>query len=170
MQAEFDRLVTHIWLRYIEAYMQGNLALTPDKILLRRTPTMPDAPATKGKARSLLALAPNQPSLPASCKLNGGLKLAFMPSCGWATANTCPTNLRASGSSRSRSSSLVTFHPSAIAERWGCEVWGKRLDVNGRTTRQTHCDCRDASRPWHASHVATGWVAYLQELSTVATS
>ena len=42
---------------------------------------MPDAPATKGKVRSLLALAPNQPSLPASCSVNGGFKLAFMPSC-----------------------------------------------------------------------------------------
>ncbi len=170
MQAVFDRLVTHIWLRYIKPYMQGNLALTPDKILLRRTPTMPDAPATKGKARSLLALAPNQPSLPASCSVNGGLQLAFMPICDWATANTCLTNLRASGSSRPESSSLVTFQPSAIAERWGCEDWRKRPDVNGCTTRQTHCDCRNASRPWHASHVATGWVAYLQELSTFATS
>lgn len=97
--------------------MQGNLALTPDKILLRRTPTMPDAPATNGKARSLLALAPNQPSLPAFCSMNGGFKLTFMPSGDWATAKTCLTNLRASGSSRPESSSPVTFQPSAIAER-----------------------------------------------------
>ncbi len=99
--AVYERLVIHIWLHYIKQYMQGALALTPDKILLRRTPTMPDAPATKGKARSLLALAPIQPSLPGPCSVNGGLKLAFMPSCDWATANTCLNNLRASGSSRS---------------------------------------------------------------------
>ena len=116
---------------------------------------MPDAPATKGKARSLPALAPNQPSLPASCSVNGGLKLELMPSCDWATANICLTNLRASSSSRSESSFLVKFQPSAIAERWGCEDWRKRPDVNGCETRQTYCDCRNASRPWHASHVAT---------------
>ncbi len=75
--------ITSAWLCYITPCMQVNLALTPDKILLRRTPTMPDAPAIKGKARSLLALAPNQPSLPASCSVNGGFKLASIPGCDW---------------------------------------------------------------------------------------
>ncbi len=150
-------------------YRQGNLTLTPDKILLRRTPTMPDAPATNGKARSLLALAPNQPSLLASCRLHG-FQLTFMPSCDRATAKTCLTNLTASSSSRPERTSLVTFQSSAIAERRGCEDWRKGPDANGCTTRQTRCDCCNSSRPWHALHVATAWVAYLQELSTAATS
>ncbi len=119
---------------------------------------MPDAPATNGKARSLLALAPNQPSLLASCRLHG-FQLAFMPSCDRATAKTCLTNLTASSSSRPERTSLVTFQSSAIAERRGCEDWRKGPDANGCTTRQTRCDCCNSSRPWHALHVATAWVA-----------
>lgn len=42
--------------------------LTPDNSLFRRTPTMPEAPATSGSDRNLSALAATQPSELGLCR------------------------------------------------------------------------------------------------------